>query len=44
MLRIVSVLGRGDNDPIDVRNPTAVRNRRISILLLREIPLDILDE
>lgn len=34
--RIDNVMGRSDRDPLDVKDPSGPRNRRISIILLRE--------
>lgn len=37
--RIDRVVGRADQDPLDAKDPKAVRNRRISIILLRDSDL-----
>ncbi len=36
--RIESVAGRASKDPLVPDDPTSARNRRISIMLLREVP------
>lgn len=38
--RIESVVGRADNDPLFPEDPKSPRNRRISIVVLRENPLE----
>ena len=36
--RVDRVVGKADTEPLDSKNPTAPRNRRITIVLLREAP------
>jgi len=36
--RIDRVVGKADTEPLDPKNPTAPRNRRITIVLLRDAP------
>jgi chemotaxis protein MotB len=37
-LRIARVIGRAETEPLIADNPNDPRNRRISIILLRDIP------